>query len=157
MPTGKRLLIARFFVLVHRVLFRLSGGRLLGRLDGQGVLILVTKGRRSGRRRSSRLLYFRFEESSGLIVVASNYGRARHPAWYLNLSADPHVNVETEGQAVRCPGSDNRGEERSALFAKVVAGNPRFATYRASASRRIPVIALHPRQRCGHPRDNAVE
>ena len=142
---------------MHRVLFRLSGGRLLGRLDGQGVLILVTKGRRSGRRRSSPLLYFRFEESSDLIVVASNYGQDHHPAWYLNLSADPHVNVETKGRRFAAQARITQGEKRSALFAKVVAANPRFDTYRASASRQIPVIALHPRQRCGHPRDNAVE
>ena len=63
MSTWKRLLIAWFFVPVHRILFRLSGGRVLGRLEGTGVLILVTKGRKSGEQRSSPLLYFRFEKS----------------------------------------------------------------------------------------------
>ena len=80
MSTWKRLLIAWFFVPVHGFLFRLSGGRVLGRLEGTGVLILVTKGRKSREPRASPLLYFQFEESGDLIVVASNYGQDRHPA-----------------------------------------------------------------------------
>lgn len=142
MPTYKRLLIAWFFVPMHRLLFRLSGGRILGRLEGQGVLILVTKGRKSGKRRSSPLLYFQFDKSSDLIVVASNYGQDHHPAWYLNLASAPHVNVETKGRRFSAEARITQGEERTELFVKVVAANSRFATYRASTSRRIPVIVL---------------
>ena len=94
MPTYKRLIIAWFFVPLHRLLFRLSGGRLLSRLEGEGVLILVTTGRRSGKPRSSPLMYFQFEESGDLIVIASNYGLDHHPAWYLNITAGPNVSVE---------------------------------------------------------------
>ena len=142
MPTWKRLLIAWFFVPVHAFLFRLSGGRVLGRLEGTGVLILVTKGRKSGELRSSPLLYFRFEESDDLIVVASNYGQDRHPAWYLNVAADPDVSVETGGERFAAEAHIPRGQERAALYDKVVASNPRFATYRASTERQIPVVAL---------------
>ena len=142
MPTWKRLLIAWFFVPVHAFLFRLSGGRILGRLEGAGVLILVTKGRKSGEPRSSPLLYFRFEESDDLIVVASNYGQDRHPAWYLNVTADPDVSVETSGERFAAEAHIPQGQERAALYDKVVAANPRFATYRASTHREIPVVAL---------------
>ena len=142
MSTWKRLLIAWFFVPVHRVLFRLSGGRVPGRLEGTGVLILVTRGRKSGEPRSSPLLYFRFEEPGDLIVVASNYGRDRHPAWYLNIAADPNVSVETAGERFAAEAHAIRGDERAALYDKVVAANPRFATYRASTHRQIPVVAL---------------
>ena len=142
MPTWKRLLIAWLFVPVHRVLFRLSGGRVLGRLEGTGVLILVTKGRKSGEPRSSPLLYFRFEESDDLIVVASNYGQDRHPAWYLNVAADPDVSVETSGERFAAEAHIPQGQERAALYDKVVAANPRFATYRASTERQIPIVAL---------------
>ncbi len=89
MPAYRRLIIAWLFVPMHRLLFRLSGGRLLSRLDGVRVLILVTKGRKSGKRRSSPLLYFPFEGSDDFIVVASNYGQDHHPAWYWNIVADP--------------------------------------------------------------------
>ena len=142
MPTWKRLLIAWSFVPVHRLLFRLSGGRLLGHLEGTGVLILVTKGRKSGKLRSSPLMYFRFEESGDLIVVASNYGRDHHPAWYLNLAADPNVSVEASGERFAAEAHIAQGEERSALYDQVAAGNPRFAAYRSGTHRQIPVVAL---------------
>ena len=144
MQTWKRLLIAWLFVPTHRFLFRLSGGRVLGRLEGTGVLILVTKGRKSGEPRSSPLLYFQFEESGDLIVVASNYGQDRHPAWFLNIAADPNVSVETGGERFEAVARTTQGRELTALYDRVVAANPRFATYRASARRQIPVVALRP-------------
>ena len=141
-PTWKRLVIAWLFVPLHRLLFRLSGGRLLSRLEGDGVLILTTRGRRSGKRRSSPLLYFQFEGSEDLIVVASNYGQDHHPGWYLNLVAESTVVVQTKGERYSAEARVAEGEERLALFDRVVATNSRFATYRAGTDRRIPVVAL---------------
>ena len=141
-PTYRRLIIAWFFVPLHQLLFRLSGGRILNRLEGHGVLILVTRGRRSGKPRSSPLMYFQFEESGDLIVVASNYGLDHHPAWYLNTAADPSVSVETKGERFAAEARITQGEERAVLFDKVVAANPRFARYRAGTDREIPVVAL---------------
>ena len=142
MPAWKRLLIAWLFVPVHRFLFRLSGGRVLGRLEGTGVIVSSRRGAGSGKRRSSPLLYFRLEESSDLVVVASNYGQNRHPAWYLNIAADPNVTVEAAGERFAAEARVIRGEERATLYDRVVAANPRFATYRASTRREIPVVAL---------------
>ena len=142
MPTYRRLIIAWFFVPMHQLLFRLSGGRLLGRLESQGVLILVTTGRKSGKLRSVPLMYFQFEESGDLIIVASNYGQDHHPAWYVNIAADPNVSVETTGERFAAEARITQGEERTALYDKVVAANSRFAAYRSSAYRQIPVVAL---------------
>ncbi len=141
-PTYRRLLIAWFFVPLHRLLFRLSNGRLLGRLEGHGVLILVTRGRKSGKPRSSPLMYFQFEGSSDLIIVASNYGLDHHPAWYLNAAADPIVSVETKGETYAATARITKAEERAALFNKVATANPRFARYRNATNRQIPVVAL---------------
>ena len=116
MPTWQRCLIAWFFVPVHGFLFRLSGGRLLGRLEGTEVLILVTKGRKSGKQRISPLLYFRFEEAGDLVIVASNYGLDHHPAWYLNVVADPNVVVEVRGERFSAMARVVRGDDRTALF-----------------------------------------
>ena len=142
MQTYKRLLISWLFVPMHLLLFRLSGGRLLDSLEGERVLILVTKGRKTGKVRSSPLMYFQFEDSDELIVVGSNYGQAHHPAWYLNIAADPNVTVETDGGRHTAKARITRRGERGALFDKVTAANPRFATYRASTDRQIPVVAL---------------
>ena len=142
MPAYRRLAIAWLFVPIHRLLFRVSGGRLLSRLEGVGVLILVTRGHRTGKRRSSPLLYFRFEGSDELIVVASNYGQDHHPGWYWNLVADPGVFVQTKGEPFAAEARIAEGEERMALFDRMVAMNSRFANYRASTDRQIPVVAL---------------
>ena len=142
MPAYRRLVIAWLFVPMHRLLFRFSGGRLLSRLDGVRVLILVTRGRRSGKRRSSPLLYFQFKDSDGLIVVASNYGQDHHPGWFWNIVADPIVSVETRGGRFAAEARIAQGEERTALFDRVAATNSRFATYRAGTDRQIPVIVL---------------
>ena len=147
-PTHTRLLIAWLFVPLHRLLFRLSNGRLLGRLEGHGVLILVTRGRRTGAPRSSPLMYFQFAGSNDLIVVASNYGLDHHPAWYLNAAADPKVTVETRGETFPATARITEGEERATLFDKVAAANPRFARYRAATHRQIPIVAL---RRAGIP------
>ena len=142
-PSYQRLLIAWFFVPMHRFLFRVSGGRILGRLEGQRVLVLATTGRKSGKRRESPLLYFHFEGSGDLIVVASNYGQDHHPAWYLNLAADPRVHVGIRGERFAAQARITGDKERAALYERVVAANSRFAGYRAATERVIPVVALH--------------
>ena len=129
-------------------MFRLTNGRLLGRLEGQGVLILVTRGRKSGKPRSSPLMYFQFEQPGDLVVVASNYGQDHHPAWYLNIEAAPHVSVEIKGERFAAQARITQGEERAALFDKVIMANPRFAGYRAATDRQIPVVVL---RRSGTP------
>lgn len=142
MPTYKRLLIAWLFVPLHLLLLRLFRGWVLGRLEGHGVLVLTTRGRRSRKPRASPLMYFQFEQDGDLIVVASNYGQDRHPAWYLNIAADPNVTVETNGERFSAEARITKGEERASLYDKVVAANPRFANYRAATEREIPVVAL---------------
>jgi len=142
MPTYKRLIIAWLFVPLHRLLFRMSRGRLLGRLEGSGVLILVTTGRRSGKPCSSPLLYFQFEESGDLIVVASNYGQDHHPEWYLNIEKNSKVSVEMSGGSFAAEARITQGREHSELYDKVVAKNARFARYLIYTAREIPVIAL---------------
>lgn len=142
MPTWKRLLIAWLFVPLHRRLFRLSRGRILGRLENTGALILVTTGRKSGLPRSSPLLYFRFEEHGDIIVIASNYGLDRDPEWCRNLAVDPRVTVEVTGERFAAEARITGGEERVALFEKVITVSPRFALYRDATHRDIPVVAL---------------
>ena len=142
MPTYKRLLIAWLFVPLHRLLFRLSRGRILGRLEGTGVLILVTTGRRSGKPYSSPLLYFEFKDSEDLIVIASNYGQDIDPNWYLNIQVNPMVSVEMGGESFAAEARIAEGRERAELYDKVVEKNGRFANYPTYTDREIPVVTL---------------
>ncbi len=142
MPTYRRLLILWFFVPLHLFLFRLSGGRIFGRLEGDGSLILVTRGRKSAKRRATPLLYFEVGEPGEYIVVASNYGQDHDPAWFLNVVAEPQVSVEITGERFAAEARVAEREEGIALYDKVAAANSRFAAYRAATERVIPVVAL---------------
>lgn len=89
-------LLERIALRLHRQLYLRTGGRLGGRLRGADLLVLFTKGRRSGERRASILVYI--EDEGVLIVAATNRGRASQPAWLLNLLAEPIVEVQLGGR-----------------------------------------------------------
>ena len=77
---------------LHTFIYRATGGRLGDRIVGAPVLLLTTTGRKTDRRHTIPLLYL--EDGENFVVVASNGGAPRHPAWWLNLRADPEANVE---------------------------------------------------------------
>ena len=75
---------------LHAAIYRLTRGRVIGRVGGQPVLLLETVGRRTSRRHTTPLQYL---ADGDTFVVASNAGAARPPDWYLNLRANPHARV----------------------------------------------------------------
>ncbi len=125
---------------LHRGLFRASGGRLGGRLAGMPVLLLTTRGRRSGRPRTVPLTYFR--EGGSIVLVASYGGRPSHPAWFLNLEATPDVEVRIGRERRRLRARRAAPEERARLWPQVVAGYSGYAAYQDRTSREIPLAVL---------------
>jgi deazaflavin-dependent oxidoreductase (nitroreductase family) len=125
---------------VHRAIYRLSGGRIGGSLTGIRVLLLTTVGRKSGRERVMPLLYV--EDAKGWIVVASNAGDDRNPAWWLNLRARPEaaVQVGRERHAVRARRATP--EEEAHLWPKLTTAYAPYARYREGTRREIPVVIL---------------
>ena len=93
----------------HRAVYRLSGGRLLGRVAGMPVLMLTTTGRRTGRARTTPLTYF--ELGDEIAIVASNGGEDSPPRWWLNLQAEPRATIAIAGHSeqVTRQGSDRCG------------------------------------------------
>ena len=127
---------------VHRFLFRISNGRLGGRMMGNDMLLLETVGRKSGRRREVPLLTVR--DGQAWVVVASNAGDDRPPAWWLNLEARPEAAIRTAGQRRTVRARSASGEERARLWAKVVAAHSGYADYEQRTTREIPVVLLEP-------------
>ena len=127
---------------VHRLIYRLSGGRVGTRLGAMRVLLLTTTGRRSGRAHDVALNYF--EDAGRPVVIASNAGDDRHPAWYLNLRAHPEaeIRVGTRTQPVRARLPE--GSERERLWRRLVALDPSYEVYERRTSRPIPVVVLDP-------------
>ena len=142
-PLTRRL--NRLFVAVHHWVYERSGGRIGSSLAGRPMLMLYTVGRKSGQRRSSVLPYIR--DGDGFVVVASNYGQTRHPAWYLNALANPDVEAQIgrERLALRARVAD--GEERQRLWDAADAVNRgNYANYqRTAGGREIPVVVLERR------------
>ncbi|MGH8928753.1 MAG: nitroreductase/quinone reductase family protein [Acidimicrobiia bacterium] len=133
-----------FFWKVHRLILSASNGRLGQRLGPGRQLLLITRGRRSGRERPVALTYV--EDAGRWIVVASNAGEDRHPAWWLNLRADPHVAVEVGGNKVAVIATEIAEPERSRLFQRFVdEADVNYAQYQRRTRRQIPVVALEPK------------
>ena len=125
---------------VHRFLYQASGGRIGHHLGPRKTLLLQTVGRKSGKQRVLPLLYV--DDEAGLVVVASNAGDDRPPAWWLNLRARPEawVQVGTERYAVRA--REAVDAEREQLWKKLVASYAPYEEYEQRTSRAIPVVVL---------------
>jgi deazaflavin-dependent oxidoreductase (nitroreductase family) len=129
---------------LHRGILALSGGRLGWEADNMPVLELTTTGRKSGEPRST-MLTSPVQDGDSLVVVASRGGDDNHPAWFLNLKADPAVEVALKGAPKKAMRARVvTGEERTALWERVVAANKRYAGYQSKTDREIPLVFLEP-------------
>jgi deazaflavin-dependent oxidoreductase (nitroreductase family) len=128
---------------LHVRLYELSGGAIGGRVGRAPVLLLTTRGRRTGRLRKTPLLYA--TDGDRLLVVASNGGAPRHPAWFLNLEANPEVEAQVRSQTKRLRARAASAEERERYWPLLLSLYPRYATYRSRTSREIPLVVLEPR------------
>jgi F420H(2)-dependent quinone reductase len=122
-------------------LYRLTRGAIGGRVGPERVLLLTTTGRKSGQRRTIPVSYF--EDGSTLFVIASNAGRAYHPAWYLNLNAHPDAEIQIRREQRHVRAREASPEERARLLAYASSQNPR-RDERSPTTRAIPVVILQP-------------
>ncbi|MGH2728864.1 MAG: nitroreductase/quinone reductase family protein, partial [Actinomycetota bacterium] len=101
---------------MHRALYRISGGRMGGKIGGHRVLQLTTIGRRSGEPRT--VLLTCVEHDDGWVVVASHAGEQNHPPWWLNLAARPEATVRYKRKESSVHARELDGEERERLYAR---------------------------------------
>lgn len=118
--------------------FRADGGLSLG---DRPLLLLSTLGRKSGRTRTSPMMYVREQER--LFVIASNNGAATDPEWYRNLTANPRVTVELPGEVFVATAKPLEADDYTGVWTRMKAQFPFFAEHETRAgNRRIPVVAL---------------
>jgi deazaflavin-dependent oxidoreductase (nitroreductase family) len=120
--------------------FRATQGRVGGPFKDSNVLLLTMIGAKSGRPRTTPLEYFRV--NGRLLIVATRGGAEQNPAWVHNLRANPHVHVDVGAESYDVLAEEISGNERGALFDKIVELCPRIATY-PTPSRVIPVFEFH--------------
>jgi deazaflavin-dependent oxidoreductase (nitroreductase family) len=127
---------------LHAWVYRRSGGRVLGRLGGQPVLLLQTTGRRTGQTRTSPVQYVSHGED--FIIVAADHGARHPPAWYLNLSADPGARVRVKTQDLDVTAREATGDERTELWGKLIAVNRYLPRVQSKADRQLPLLIVTP-------------
>jgi deazaflavin-dependent oxidoreductase (nitroreductase family) len=108
--------------------------------QGTTVLILTTKGRKSGESRSTPLIYQRHGDD--FVVVASKGGAPEHPAWYLNLEADPDATVQVQGDRFKANARTASADEKPELWQIMTRAWPAYDDYQRNTSRDIPVVVL---------------
>jgi deazaflavin-dependent oxidoreductase (nitroreductase family) len=121
--------------------FRANGGRVPdGRFAGANLLLLTTRGARSGATRVNPLMYYRDGEDA--VVFASRRGGPRHPAWYHNLVANPDVSVELGSETFAARAVVSEGDERRRIWEDAARAHPFLNEHQANTRRRIPVVVL---------------
>jgi deazaflavin-dependent oxidoreductase (nitroreductase family) len=138
MPGARRLLA--LVTLLHRSLYRATGGRIGASGGGIEILLLTSVGRRSGRRRVAPLLYIR--DGGRWVVVGSNAGDEQHPAWWLNLEARPDAEIQVRAERFEVRARRASPEEARRLWPGFEARWGRYRGYRARTKREIPVVIL---------------
>ena len=108
--------------------------------NGTSTLILTTKGRKSGEERLNALIYGMAGDNP--VIVASKGGNPDHPAWYLNLREDPHVQVQIKGEKFDAVARDAAPEERPELWTQMAEHWPAYDDYQKKTDREIPIVIL---------------
>ncbi|MFJ9680763.1 nitroreductase family deazaflavin-dependent oxidoreductase [Streptomyces sp. NPDC101194] len=123
-------------------LFEGSGGTEGTTLRGLPVIILTTRGARSGKIRKTPLM--RVEHDGTYAVVASQGGAPKHPVWYHNLVADPRVELQDGPVRQDMNAREVTGEEKAVWWQRAVDAFPDYADYQLKTDRQIPVFVLEP-------------
>ena len=124
-------------------LYRLSGGRIGGKVNRAPVLLLTTTGRKSGQKRTAPVVYL--ADGDRVVVINTNAGNAKVPAWSLNLEAHPEAEVERGRRRYRVRARVAEGDERADLWRRHNEQYAGFDDYKRQQAREASVIVLEPR------------
>jgi deazaflavin-dependent oxidoreductase (nitroreductase family) len=131
----------RLFGAEHVRVYRETGGE-RGHIwkEDSTVLLLTTKGRKSGENRTTPLIYAR--DGDRYVIVASNGGAPEDPGWYRNIEKTPEVELQVKDDVFRAQAHTAEGAERENLWRKVNEVWPHYAEYQQKTDREIPVVVL---------------
>lgn len=141
--------LMRLMSQAHVFIYRATGGR-IGRKFRAGsafprgvpVCLLTTRGRKSGKLRTTPLLYL--EDGDGVVLVGSQGGQPRHPLWYGNIVEDPRVTVQIGSRVTPMHARTATPDERAVLWPRLVALYRDFENYQSWTDRVIPVVICRP-------------
>lgn len=122
--------------------YRANGGKVGGYFEGKSLLLLHTKGAKSGQERISPVACV--QDGNRWVVIASKGGAPTNPDWYYNLIAHPNITIEAGTETLRVHAAAADEPERTRLYNKMVEVMPGFDDYRKKTTRVIPVVVLTP-------------
>jgi deazaflavin-dependent oxidoreductase (nitroreductase family) len=134
--------VIRFFTSLNVLMYRLSGGRLMNRLEGAPICLVTMTGRKSGKRKTIALMYT--PHGQDVLLVASLGGAPANPVWYYNLKADPQVEIQAGSVRRRMLAREASPEEKRILWPVVVANYRSFDAYQKRTTRDIPLFVCSP-------------
>jgi len=132
--------IIRLIGRLHAGLWKLARGKLRYAFGRAPFMLLTTRGRKTGRLRTTPVLYL--EDGADLIVIASFGGNDMHPAWYLNLQRCPEAEVIVKGECRRLLVQEVSPEEKQRIWPRLVRMYPNFAVYQQRTNREILLLRL---------------
>jgi|SRR3990172_2239772 len=135
-------LFIRVFMGIHVFLYRLTGGKFAGKVQGLRVLLLTGTGRKTGKLRTTPLGHF--EHDGGYVIIGSNTGSDTHPAWFLNLQSNLHATIEVGDKRLEVSAEVVGPDKRNQLWARLIELAPGYADYAKKTSREIPIVLLRP-------------
>ena len=132
----------KLFISLANFLYRISGGRIGGRMNGGDVLLLTTTGRKTGQQRTLPLIYFM--DGPAYVITASAAGTPKNPGWFFNLRGNPHAIIQVKNKRINVVAEVAGGEKKRELWARLVATLPFYEQYQQKTTREIPMVLLHP-------------
>jgi len=141
-PPNNRLMF-KTTTAINQFLFQLSNGRIGGRFGKVDILLLTTMGRKSGQARTIPLQYFR--DGDDIVQLPSNAGDDHHPAWWLNVQANPNGVMQIGGEKTKVEARKATQEEKTRIWPHVTAIYPGYDEYQTRTTREIPLVLLRPR------------
>jgi deazaflavin-dependent oxidoreductase (nitroreductase family) len=133
----------KYFARAHIAVYRRTNGRWGAKLLWFPAALVTTTGRKSGQPRTTATLYL--SDGERVVLPASYGGRDANPAWYLNLKADPKVQVQVRDRVRDMTARDATDEERRLYWRKLTRIYPPYKGYQDAADRRIPLVVCEPR------------
>jgi deazaflavin-dependent oxidoreductase (nitroreductase family) len=127
---------------IHTYLYRQTDGGFGGSMGANKILLLSTTGRKTGKKHTWPLVFF--QDANKIMVVASNGGADRHPAWFLNLQQHPRATIQIGGKQTNVRALAATGTERDRLWKLIISQGPQFANYQTNTKREIPIVILTP-------------
>lgn len=126
---------------IHRIVYQVTNGR-IGSHFGAPTLLITTIGRKSGQPRTNPLFYL--EDGQNWVVVASNAGSDKHPAWWLNLQSNPSAQIQIRENQYKATAHTATKEEKDRLWPQLLKLFSNYDDYQQMTEREIPVVILEP-------------